>query len=149
MFKENRMQSPEFTFDHPIGIRISRDLRESDATSLEGLSRRDMGNGHVWYSVPSVVSESNEILMSLCFRLGVLDSISIAASHTALGSSWSDWSEEKEQTRAKQTVEWLAAQGYEPGTFTWGEIWADYDAKGGSGSAVIRYGSDGRLPKLI
>ena len=110
MFKENRMQSPEFTFDHPIGIRISRDLRESDATSLEGVGRRDMGTGNVWYSVPSVVSESNEILMSLCFRLGVLDSISIAASHTALGSSWSDWSEEKEQTRAKQTVEWLAAQ---------------------------------------
>ena len=96
------MQTPEFTFDHPSGLRISRDLRESDVASLDGVGRRDMGTGHVWYSVPSVASESNEIVMSLRFRSGLLDSISIAASDADLGSSWSDWSEEKERTRAKQ-----------------------------------------------
>ena len=80
--------------------------------------------------------------MNLCFRLGLLDSISIAASDAELGSSWSDWSEEKERTRAERTAAWLAAQGYVSGTFTWGEIWAGYDAKAGSGSAVIRYNSE-------
>lgn len=136
------MQTPEFTFDHPSGLRISRDVRESDVASLEGVSMRDMGTGFVWYSVPSVASESDEVLMSLCFRLGLLDSISIAVSDADLGSSWSDWSEEKERTRAKRTAAWLAAQGYVPGTFTWGEIWVGYDAKGSSGSAVIRYNSE-------
>ena len=136
------MQTPEFTFDHPSGLRISRDVRESDVASLEGVSMRDMGTGHVWYSVPSVASESNEILMSLCFRFGILDSISIAASYADLVSSWSDWSEEKERTRAERTAAWLAAQGYVPGTFTWGEIWAGYDTKGSSGGAVIRYNSE-------
>lgn len=136
------MQAPAFTFDHPSGLRISRDLRESDVASIDGVGRRDMGTGHVWYSVPSVASESSGILMSLCFRLGLLDSISIAASDADLGSSWSDWSEEKERTRAKRTAAWLVAQGYMPGAFTWGEIWAGYDAKGSSGSAVIRYNSE-------
>lgn len=104
------MQTPEFTFDHPIGLRIARNLRESDVVSLDGVSSRDMRTGYVWYSVPSVASESDKVLMSLCFRLGLLDSISIAASDVDLGSSWGDWSEEKERRRAKRTAAWLAAQ---------------------------------------
>jgi hypothetical protein len=136
------MQKPEFTFDHPCGLRISRNLCESDVASLDGVSRRDMRTGYVWYSMPGVAVGSHKVTMSLCFRSGLLDSVSIAVGDADLGSSWSDWTEEKERTRAKRTEDWLAAQGYATGTYSWGDVWAGYDAKGGSGSAGIRYNSE-------
>jgi hypothetical protein len=136
------MHLPEFIFDHPSGLRISRGLREAEVSTLEGVGRRDMGTGYVWYSLPSRNSESDNILMSLCFHSGTLDSISIAMNDPDLGSSWSDWSEEKERMRADRTGAWLAAHGYPTGTYAWGEIWAAYDPKGGGGSAGIRYNSE-------
>lgn len=62
------MHSPEFIFEHPSGLRISRGLREAEVSTLEGVGRRDMGTGYVWYSLPSRNSESDNILMSLCFH---------------------------------------------------------------------------------
>jgi hypothetical protein len=136
------MHPPEFIFDHPIGLRISRGLREVEVATLEQVGTRDMGTGYVWYSLPNRNSESDNILMSLCFHNGTLDSISIALNDPDLGHSWGDCSEEKERTRADRTETWLAAQGYPAGTYPWGEIWANYDPKGGFGSAGIRYNSE-------
>lgn len=53
------MHLPEFIFDHPSGLRISRGLREAEVSTLEGVGRRDMGTGYVWYSLPSRNSESD------------------------------------------------------------------------------------------
>ena len=136
------MHPPDFIFDHPSGLRISRALRETEVATLEGVSKRDMGTNYVWYSLPNRNSGSENILISLCFHSGTLDSISIAIDDPDLGSSWSDWSEQKERMRADRTEAWLAAQGYPTGTYPWGEIWAGYDPKGGSGSAGIRYKSE-------
>ena len=140
------MHPPDFIFDHPSGLRISRALRETEVATLEGVSKRDMGTNYVWYSLPNRNSESENILISLCFHSGTLDSISIALNDPDLGSSWSDWSEQKEWMRADRTEAWLAAQGYPTGTYPWGEIWAGYDPKGGSGSAGIRYKSEQAAP---
>ena len=136
------MHPPEFILDHPSGLRLSRSLREAEVATLAGVGKRDMGTGYVWYSLPIWNPESDNILISLCFHSGTLDSISVALYDPDLGSSWSDCSEEKERTRADRTEAWLAAQGYPTGTFPWGEIWADYDPKGGFGSAGIRYNSE-------
>ncbi len=136
------MQSREFTFDHPSGIRISRNLRESDVTGLDGVTRRDMGTGYVWYAIPCSESDSTKILISLRFHSGILDSLSLAVSDADLGSSWSDWSEDKERTRAKRTEDWLADNGYATGSYPWGEIWVGYDPKGASGGGGIKYNSE-------
>ncbi len=55
------------------------------------------------------------------------------------GHGWNDWSEAKERACATDTEKWLSNLGYKLGIFPWGEIWAGYDAKGGSGSAGVRY----------
>jgi hypothetical protein len=133
------MHPAEFIFDHPSGLRISRDLLEADVASIAGVGRRDMGTGYVWYSLPIWSCGCDHIVMSLCFQSGSLDSISIALNDPDSGSCWSDWAEEKERTRADLTEGWLAAQGYPTGTYSWGEVWAAYDSRGGSGSAGIRY----------
>jgi len=133
------MHPPECIFDHPSGLQISRDLREKEVATLEGVIRHDMGTGYVWYSLPSWNSESDNILMSLCFRAGTLDSISIALDDPYSGSSCNDWLEQKEQVLGDRTAAWLASQGYPTGTYPWGEIWAGHDAKSGFNSAGIRY----------
>ena len=136
------MHSREFTFNHTAGIRISRNLRECDVSGLDGVTRRDMGTGYVWYSIPCSESDPTNILFSLCFHSGILDSISLAVCDAALGSSWNDWSEDKERMRAKLTEDWLAANGYTTGSYPWGEIWAGYDPKGASGGGGIKYNSE-------
>ena len=136
------MKLIEFAFDYSSGLRISRDLLELDVASLPGVSPRDMKTGYVWYSIPIETSEHNEIQVDLCFHSGALDSISLDAKDAGIGRSLSDWSEDKERTRAKRTQDWLTALGYAPGRYSWGDIWAGYDPKSGSGSAVIRYNSE-------
>lgn len=140
------MHPAEFSFDHPSGLRISRDLLEAEVASIAGVGRRDMGTGCVWYSLPKLSSGCYHISMSLCFQSGSLDSISIALDDPDSGSGWSDWSEEKERTRVDQTKALLTAQACPPGTYPWGEVWAAYDSKGGFGSAGVRYNRqrDGR-----
>jgi hypothetical protein len=101
-----------------------------------------MGTGYVWYSIPILTSDACNILISLCFRMGRLDSLTIAASDPSVGSRWDDWSEERERKSADRSEAWLTALGYPTGTYSWGTVWADYDPKSGSGSAGIRYNSE-------
>ena len=55
------------------------------------------------------------------------------------GTSWGDWSQEKEQLRARHTEDWLRTMGHPTGTFAWGEVWAGYDPKAASGGGGVRY----------
>ncbi len=133
------MQTNEFNYEHPSGLRISRILREPEVASVDGVSKRDMGTGNAWYSLPGVACGTEVVLISLCFRTGHLASVSVAVDDVDPGGGWNAWSAEKERTRVKQTEAWLVARGFAPGTYPWGEIGLEYDAKGGSGSATIRY----------
>lgn len=139
------MKPPEFAFDHPSGLRICRDLQELEVASLAGVNRRDMGTGYVWYSMPVATSESGDLQVAMCFHLGILDSVSFAVNDTGEDRRGSEWSEETERSQAKRTQKWLKAQGYAAGRYSWGEVWACYDPKSGSGSAGIRYKQDRSL----
>ena len=129
-----------FELEIKDGVVISSDLKEKDLQLLEGIEKRDMGNGYVWHSFSSSVSGSGHMAVQLCFLNGTLDSV-----HCALidpdkyGKDWNDWSEEKENQRAKDTEKWLRDIGYPVGNYPWGNIWAGFDAKGGTGSAIIRF----------
>ena len=66
--------------------------------------------------------------------------MSFAASNPELyGANWSEWSEQKEQLRARETEAFLQHLGYPQGEYDWGSVWAGYDSKGGSGRATIKY----------
>jgi len=130
----------EFYLLHPCGIEISSELEELAVESLENLTKRDMETGWVWYDLPIGEIQGVEVHVSLCFKGGVLESISFALKDEQLyGSSWDDWSREKEILRGKDTAEWLKRQGYEIGSHVWGEVWAGFDEKGGSGGGGIRF----------
>ncbi len=111
---------------------------------MKGTNKQDMGTGYVWYSLPVAAIDGKDLSVSLCFHDGVLDSLRISVvDPDQYGSGWDDWSEEKERLCAKHTEDWLRAAGYPTGRFAWGEVWAGYDSKGGSGGGGIRYKSGG------
>lgn len=133
---------PEFELLHPLGLRISRSLTEATLLSAiqpEQLKRTDMHTGWVWYRLPTFVESDLVIGISLGFNSGVLEHVSLSDTRPEYGTSWNDWSEEKELLRAKKIGSWLAGQGFSSGTYSWGVIWVGYDAKGGFGHAVVQY----------
>ncbi|MBD8874653.1 hypothetical protein [Rhodanobacter sp. DHB23] len=132
----------EFELLHPVGLRIARALTEDALLSSfqhEQLTSTDMHTGWVWYRLPAFAESNLVIGVSLGFNSGVLEQVSLSDTHPKYGTNWNTWSEERELARAEQIGSWLAGNGFAPGTYPWGSIWAGYDAKSGFGHAVVRY----------
>ncbi|MBL9185660.1 MAG: hypothetical protein JNN17_26170 [Verrucomicrobiaceae bacterium] len=140
-FKRFKKQPPEFTFDHPIGLQICRHLAETEAAAIDGVIRRDMETGYVWYVIPSTLCGKEWVSMSLCFQRSNLDSLSVAVIDDMPGQESKEWTEDKERLRTKRTSAWLSALGYPPGSYTWGEIWCEYDPRSASGGGGVRFNS--------
>lgn len=130
----------EFRLDLPNRIIISSVLSETEVSALPDVNKRDIKNGYVWYSFPATEIKGEKIVFSICFFEGKIKSLNISISNPELyGGGWSDFSETKEKARAKDIEKWLSSIGYKTGKYSWGEIWAGYDSKGGSGHAVVQY----------
>lgn len=102
-------------------------------------SRRDMRTGWVWYTLPQIDDGTVLLSITLAFKSGAISTIQISDASPQFGTNWSDWSEEKEQLRVESIAAWLTAWGYPPARYSWGEVWAAYDLKGGAGLGGIRY----------
>jgi hypothetical protein len=75
----------------------------------------------------------------------LLESISMSSVNDELGTSWSDWSEQKELKRKELHDRWLKnILGNRSPHHKWGEVWSGYDAKGGFSSIEIRYSWQGK-----
>jgi hypothetical protein len=134
------MPIPEFSIKTPFGVTLSKQLKEADAIAIPNVKTNNVGNGYVWHMLPAFDMHGSKISFALCFHNTQLTSISLAILNPDLyGHDWNDWSEEKEKLQAKHTAEWLHGIGYPVGSYNWGQVWAGYDAKAGSGHGVIRY----------
>lgn len=132
----------DFELHHPLGLRISRHLTESQllATVPQAQdTKRDMGTGWVWISLTRFPDGDVVVGISLAFNRGAHECLSLADAHPQYGTGWNDWSEDKERRRGLSIGTWLAKRGFPAGNYPWGEVWAGNDAKGGSGSAGVRY----------
>jgi hypothetical protein len=130
----------EFNIDLPNGITISTDLSESDVVKIPEVNTRDIKNGYVWHAFPPMEISGEAIVFNICFFQSKIQCINISISNSdKYGGGWSDFCEDKEKLRAKDTEAWLSHFGYPVGKYTWGEVWAGYDSKGGFGLAVVRY----------
>ncbi|MCC2607026.1 hypothetical protein [Planctobacterium marinum] len=130
----------KFRLDLENGLILSSDLSESKVAVIPDVNKQDMENGYIWYALPLIEINGEKIVLNLCFFQSKLQSVNISISNPELyGTSWSDFSEDKEKLRAKNTEKWLSDIGYSTGKYSWGEIWAGYDSKGGSGHAVVHY----------
>ncbi len=55
------------------------------------------------------------------------------------GTSWEDWSREKEDARRRAHDAWLRASDLPPGRYRFAEVWSDYSDKDALSKIVIRY----------
>jgi hypothetical protein len=136
------MDAPSFQLRYTERLTIARGLDEEALRSalpeLQG-SRADMRTGWVWYTLPVFASLGTLLGVSLGFNRGVLETISLADCSSEFGTSWEEWSKEKQSARAASISAWLTRHGYPPGSYSWGDVWVGYDAKSGSGSARVRF----------
>lgn len=131
-----------FELLHPAGVAISRGLTQAklmDSFKGQDLPHQDMGTGWVWIRLPPFPDGELVVAISLGFNRGTLEQISLSDANPKYGTSWDDWSEKQEQLRANAMGRWLTDRGYAAGSYSWGSVWAAYDAKSGSGSAGVRY----------
>ena len=97
------------------------------------------------FSVGSYELAGLSLSVSLGFYGEQLETIGLFHDAKALGSSWADWSEEKERQRKQIHDQWLRAlTGHASHVYTWGEIWSGFDPKSGSSSIVIQYSWQGK-----
>lgn len=83
--------------------------------------------------------------LSVGFYGEQLETIELFHDAKAFGSSWADWSEEKERQRKQIHDQWLRAlTGHASHVYAWGEIWSGFDARSGGSSIVIRYSWQGK-----
>ena len=134
------MRMDDFMFEHPCGLAITRELAETAVTAVTGGTPGEMGNGFVWHHLPVAPVEGGVLGMGLCFYHGTLVTVNARVGDpTVVEDGWDDWSEAEERACVKRTEKWLRTLGYRPGNQRWCEIWVGYDARGGSGGAVIRF----------
>ena len=98
-------------------------------------------------------SQGERLAGSLCFRESALQWITLAIQRAEFGSSWSDFSKEKELARQAAHDAWLAPRlagatptrtltlGYPSSewTFAWGAVHSGWDVKNGLAEIVVRY----------
>lgn len=78
--------------------------------------------------------------LSLQFHGPALMSLGLQALDVRFGTSWSDWTEAKEQDRRRYHDEWLVGVWrLEPGHHAWGWLESGFDPKGGFSSIALRY----------
>jgi hypothetical protein len=99
--------------------------------------------GFNWYrlAAPCLI-DGDLFVVSLCFALGSLSSLSISMSVGQADPSWSTWSESDElakNLRHQAILQRHYGPGPAPYKFAWGEVDASYDPRGGASTIAIRY----------
>ena len=102
---------------------------------------RDLGNGYKWIDIKNIQIENKYFIISLCFKENELAELSIILNDKPfdLSTSWDSWNEQDEEKKLIEYNNWLIEQLGTTRVFNWGEVWADYDPRGGSSSIGIRY----------
>ena len=77
--------------------------------------------------------------VTLQFQDDVLEWVTIMNLGAAFGTSWDDWSREREDLRRRAHDDWLRDSGLPPGKYPFGEVWSDYSEKDALSRIVIRY----------
>lgn len=124
-----------------LGPRLTRDLFLASrlAEHARVLEIDEPRYGYLFFVPPGGLGET-AFRVSLRFHGESLTSLELMAVDARFGTSWSDWTEEKEQDRRRFHDEWLeTASGLKPGRYSWGGLESGFVPKGGFSSIMVDY----------
>jgi hypothetical protein len=114
------------------------------ASSLASQSRETVCNEpHCSFALPTVQVSGHAFVVSLWFEGSSVHRVSIECADAEFGTSWSDWSEERELARKRLHDSLLAAAlgpSWMHQRFPWGTVDSGYDPKSGFSSIGVTYG---------
>ena len=94
------------------------------------------------YRLPGQRVGGEEAIVTLTFDGPRLERVELYQPGPAPEQGWDDWSEEKELARKARHDAFLAARlGPPPYVHAWGKVESVHDARGGSSSIIVSYGS--------
>lgn len=100
----------------------------------------DIGNSFYWFHFKLITLLGVEMYIGLCFYGEHLNSVHMAIVSNDFGTSWNDWSKEKELERKKAHDSWLLKNiGNPPYVYNWGTISSVYDNKGAVSKIIINF----------
>jgi hypothetical protein len=127
------------------GIRVGPALvREQFLASPLASQCRELvrNEPHCSFALPTVQFDDHSFAWSLWFHGSVLRRVSIQCADAEFGSSWSDWSEERELARKRfhdSLLQLVLGQDWSRQHFSWGTVDSGYDPKGGFSSIGVTY----------
>ncbi len=96
------------------------------------------------YRLPAIPQKYTDLVIIVQFRGEELFSLELCHGAACFGTSWENWSEERELARKAFHERWLASEvGLRPGKYAWGEIASYYDETGRFSSIAVRYAKPG------
>ena len=131
-----------------IPLRIGPRLSRAEFLSLPvGKSARIVVKNEPFCSYNIGTHEISSLIFTVTvyFYNELLESVSMSSVIDELGTSWTDWSEQKELKRKEIHDTWLKnLLGRASSHYKWGEVWSGYDPKAGFSSIEIRYSWQGK-----
>ena len=95
---------------------------------------------HSWKLSSQFRSANINFWVAIFFHDQQLTMLSLMDDDPRFGTSWDDYSLEKEMERKASHDTWLTHCLASKRKFSWGSVWSGYDDRGGFSSIKIRYG---------
>ena len=137
-------QTGKLSFDDPA-ITISPGFTKAEFLSSSLAANARPGNqNHPWvrFAFQPIQARGETWAGDVCFQNDRLYSVSLSIVRKEFGSSWEDWSEEKELARKAlhdHVLFELLGRTAEEYRFAWGTVSSTYDQKGGESSIHLQY----------
>lgn len=132
------------TIDSPSLI-ITRDLTRDQflQSALAGISE-PLNQNAPWsrYAFKPVTIRGETFAADICFNAGRLYSVDLAVMRPEFGSSWSDWTEEREMARKRfhdSLLEPILGTDWRQHRFAWGKVYSEFDPRSGGSSIGVIY----------
>jgi hypothetical protein len=97
---------------------------------------------HSWKLKGSYRSAQLDLLVVVWFRDEKLTMISLMDPDSRYGTSWEDYSLEKEMKRKASHDAWLSRVLPSQTDYSWGSVRSDYNDRGAFSEIVVKYGGD-------
>ncbi len=133
------------------GFKIGSSLtREALLSSPLGEKAENWGTHDPWfhYRIIAASSDGTPFIFVLSFCEGNLYEVSLSIDSPEFGSSWEDWSEERERNRKAQHDTWLRKIGIIDQIYHWGRIDSVFDEQTGGSSIIIKFSEHSRYETI-